>query len=251
MTEKYYRYSCFAYRTFSFDKSFIFEGGDVPSSSESAGKATEVVEGAGEKPPVDQEAVDKADEEAREGGNKIMIEAGARIQASSVDEGPGHLKDTDTFGGEVVGRYVLTDPTKPYIALTVPVAFKYESTAEANSGQVLSMLSDAYTISAGVGVEGGVPIADVVTIYAGVGAEAGVRIFDYAMINEDLQTEEGTLFAPDIAAFGNAGVRINPIASWHLYAGIKPTVTFTGGPGLKENEPVFNVPVHVGTGFSF
>lgn len=251
MFEEYLKFSCFAYRNTIFDKSFVYDQGDVPTGAENVKKTNEAPGVGAEKPPVDQEAVEKADAKAREKGN-TMIEAGVRIQAPSVDKSSDHIKDTDTFGGEVVGRYVLTDPTKPYIALTVPVTFKYESTVEASYGaQVSSILSDAYTISAGLGVEGGVPIADVVTIYGGVGAEAGLRVYDYAMIDENLQAEEGTLFAPDIAAFGIAGVRVNPIASWHLYAGVKPTVTFTGGPGMKENEPVFNVPVHVGTGFSF
>lgn len=245
MFENDLTYSCFRHRTFTFSKSFVFEnGGDVPSPG-GAEKQPDTPKAAPEKPVDEKEAAGMAADKTKKKGN-VMIEAGARIPIPISGEAePGKVEDVDAIGGEIVARYVLTDPTKPYIALTFPLSVDYRSISIVTTGATVSgELADEVTFTGGVGVEGGVPLGSVLTLYGGVGVEAGARVYDYVSASTDGAAGMGTDVTATFAASGTAGVRVNPTTNWHLYAGVKPTVTFTGGPGIK-------VPVQVGTGFSF
>lgn len=233
-----YKYSCFAYRSIISDCSFIYDQGEVPGTFE-APKETKQSAGGSES------VADIADKKKERGD--AMIEAGARIPIPIGGEAEeGKVEDVDAAGGEVVARYVLTDPTKPYIALTFPLAVDYRSISivALSGGDVSSELAEEVTITGGVGVEGGVPLGSVVTLYGGVGVEGGARVYDYVSAGTDGAADSGTDVSPTVAGFGSAGVRVNPVPVWHLYAGVKPTVTFTDGPGVK-------VPVVVGTGLTF
>ncbi len=219
---------------------FVFEKTEQPPVAEAAKE-----EGDEKKEKPTEEEIDKDVEDTKKKG-KVAIEAAARVPVqASAEKEPGKTEDVDAVGGEIVGRYVLSDPTKPYIALTFPLAADYRSLTITTVGaKTTSELADEATLTGGVGIEGGLPLGSTVTLYGGAGVEAGAKIYDYSIVDTAGGSDMGTDVTPVVASHAMIGLRVSPVSGWHLHAGVKPTITFTGGAGLK-------VPVVVGTGISF
>lgn len=240
MIEEYLKYTCFACRTFGFDKSFVFEDAEVLS-----GSADEDMEEDAEQPPTDE----KAAEEAIEKGN-LMIDAGFRIPTITTEQWEGITREREIFGTKVDFHYVVTDPTKPYVAAMVPLSFVYEGTDTSNpEGETISRLSDTFTFSVGLGVEGGIPIAGVVTPYIGLGTEGGIQFEDYLSVTSASKVSTGLLSEGVFSPYAVAGVRVNPFTNAYLYADVKPSFTFVGN--VDDGYDYFRMPVHVGAGFGF
>jgi hypothetical protein len=231
------RTSCFSYRTSAHFKPLVFEGGEAAEVAAGESKKKE-----GEKP--DEGQIERMNEDTKSKGH-TMIEVGLRIPSSGRIENDNGIRDYAKRGGEATARMILGDPTKPYIALIFPLNVKYEPSITYPGKSQPDTLAATTTFSAGVGVEGGVPLGRYAALYVGGGLAGGVQVYKHQEVTPYQSLSSGTETTLLPSLFATGGLRVNPTDNWHIYASVKPTVSMTSGSGLDV------LPFYVGTGFGF
>ncbi len=194
---------------------------------------------------------EKKENEGKKKG-RLQLEAGMMIPKSNTTtsaDGTAY-EELGRSGGAGTVRYIMTNPDKnTHLAFTLPVHFDVGARTNVSNRPGSTIVEDSaeYNLRLGAGLEAGVSLAEFMTLYGGAALIAEGRYTDMTTTAvqqgvPSISDSTNTTVKP--GAQLSAGVRVNPIQQWHLYAAVQPTRTFTSAGS-------WDIPVIVGTGFTF
>lgn len=176
------------------------------------------------------------------------LEVGVMVPRSKTKAAGGSVEDSEDYGAEVVGRYVLTGSPVGHLSLMVPLQYEWGGKTTVSRDGALKVEDSTYwAASAGVGLEAGWKPVRPVTLFVGAGLRGTVHYVDTTRVQVGgraplMDGGTHTEFLP--GAFVTAGVKVNPVGRWFISGSVEPSVNFTPGSGVKA-------PFFIGTGMEF
>jgi len=222
------KYSCFAYRVSAFFKPFIFEGG-APEAAPAAPSDGKKVEGA-----PDAARVEAQDSSARRKG-LVMIEGGLSLPISTKSETGPARSEAVTRGGEVTLRLVnpgdAAKPSESYVVASLSFDLTNVSSVTYSGTSSPDTLAGRTTVTAGLGLEGNLPLGRYVTLYAGLGLGGGVQVYKHQEVTPTRSVGSGTEITLTPVISGTVGGRVNAGPVYIFVAG-KPNISMANGRQL-------------------